>query len=190
MSSGTADDGRVEIGIALDGTGRLGQPAAVTAVAAAADQLGYGSVWCIGPWAATLVGAVAAASSRVRIGIETRDATPCASPAPSRVIGSWSSDRLPPGSLPSGSAAPSVRLDARAAAIADATAARRARTSGVAEVVIPLSTTRTDDGAGRLRRARELVEESPHRLPTGSRDRPERSRGAARPRQALRDAER
>jgi hypothetical protein len=165
MSSGTADDGRVEIGIALDGTGRLGQPAAVTAVAAAADQLGYGSVWCIGPWAATLVGAVAAASSRVRIGIETRDAHAV------RIARSIAGDRLvvvdllPPWFAPaSGSAGTGLmRLDARAAAIADATAGlAAARTSGVAEVVIRLiDDPGTDEALAAYAELGELVEGSP-----------------------------
>ena len=60
----------MELGIAIDGEGQLGRPAAVTAIAQAADRLGYGSVWCLGPWAATLVGAVAVVTSRVRIGVE------------------------------------------------------------------------------------------------------------------------
>jgi hypothetical protein len=60
----------MQIGIALDGTGRLGQPAAVTTLAHAADGLSYGSIWCLGPWAAALVGSVAVVTTRVRIGLE------------------------------------------------------------------------------------------------------------------------
>ena len=155
----------MEIGIALDGTGQLGQPAAVTAVAAAADQLGYGSVWCIGPWAATLVGAVVAASSRVRIGIETRDADAVRT---ARLIGGDRLvvvDRLPPWFAPaSGSAGTGlVRLDARAAAIADATVElARARTWGAAEVVVRLiDDPGTDEALAAYAVLAELVEESP-----------------------------
>ena len=60
----------MRLGIALDGEGRLGRPAAVTALARAADRLDYGSVWCLGPWAAALAGAVAAVTDRVQVGIE------------------------------------------------------------------------------------------------------------------------
>ena len=60
----------MQIGIALDGTGTLGQPAAVTTLAHAADGLGYGSIWCLGPWAPALVGSVAVVTTRVRIGLE------------------------------------------------------------------------------------------------------------------------
>ena len=60
----------MQIGIALDGTGPLGQPAAVTTLAHAADDLGYGSIWCLGPWAPALVGSVAVVTTRVRIGLE------------------------------------------------------------------------------------------------------------------------
>lgn len=60
----------MDLGIALDGEGRLGRPGAVAALARAADRLDYGSVWCIGPWSAPLAAAVAAVTARVRIGIE------------------------------------------------------------------------------------------------------------------------
>jgi hypothetical protein len=155
----------MEIGIALDGTGRLGQPAAVTAVAAAADQLGYGSVWCIGPWAATLVGAVVAASSRVRIGIETRDAHAVRT---ARLLGGDRLvvvDRLPAWFAPARDRAGSglVRLDARAGAITDATVElAAARASGVAEVVVRLiDDPGTDEALAAYAELGELVEGSP-----------------------------
>jgi len=61
----------MQLGIVLDGAGRLGQPAAVTALARAADELGYRSIWCLGPWATTLVGAVAVVTTRVQLGLES-----------------------------------------------------------------------------------------------------------------------
>lgn len=65
----------MDISIALDGHGRLGHPGAVGALARAADRLDYRSVWCLGPWATTLAGAVAAVTTRVRIGLEARPST-------------------------------------------------------------------------------------------------------------------
>ena len=136
----------MDLGIALDGNGRLGQPAAVTALAGAADLLGYGSVWCIGPWAATLVGAVVAVSGRVRIGIETHDPGTISA---ARAVGG---DRLvvverlplwfrPVGetsTLPSGP----VRIDAPARAIGEVSAGIvQACRLGISEVVVRL----TDD---------------------------------------------
>ena len=135
----------MELGIALDGTGRLGSPAAMTAVATAADRLGYGSVWCIGPWAPTLLGALAVASSRVRIGIEARG------DGARRVVG-WVGgdrltvvDRLPLWSPPSPDAplrhlpAGPVRLDASTANLASAIdELDNARRSGASEVVVLL----------------------------------------------------
>ncbi|OWY62557.1 hypothetical protein B7486_57765, partial [cyanobacterium TDX16] len=69
-SSGREQRREMRLGIALDGEGRLGRPAAVTAVARAADRLDYRSVWCLGPWAASLAGAVAAVTVGVRIGLD------------------------------------------------------------------------------------------------------------------------
>ena len=155
----------MEIGIALDGTGRLGQPAAVTAVAGAADQLGYGSVWCVGPWAATLVGAVVAASGRVRIGIETRDVNAVRT---ARLLGGDRLvvvDRLPAWFAPASDRAATglVRLDVRAGAIADATVElAAARTWGVAEVVVRLiDDPGTDEALAAYAELGELVEGSP-----------------------------
>lgn len=82
----------MDFGIALDGEGQLGRPSAVTAIARAADRLDYSSVWCIGPWATTLAGAVAAVTTRVRIGL----AEPPIDHAIGRAI---SSDRLVLGGL-------------------------------------------------------------------------------------------
>jgi hypothetical protein len=82
----------MDFGIALDGEGQLGRPAAVTAIASAADRLDYRSIWCIGPWALTLAGAVAAVTTRVRIGI----ADPPTDDAIGRAI---SGDRLVLGGL-------------------------------------------------------------------------------------------
>lgn len=65
-----AHRGGMQIGIALDGTGPLGRPAAVTTLGHAADGLGYGSIWCLGPWSRALVGSVAMVTTRVRIGLE------------------------------------------------------------------------------------------------------------------------
>jgi hypothetical protein len=64
----------MQIGIAIDGTGSLGRPAAVTTLGRAADSLGYGSIWCLGPWAQALVGSVALVTTRVRIGLEAPSA--------------------------------------------------------------------------------------------------------------------
>ena len=60
----------MDIGIALDGEGRLGQLAVVTTLVQAADRLGYGSVWCIGPQAGALAVVAASSTRRVRIGLE------------------------------------------------------------------------------------------------------------------------
>lgn len=135
----------MELGIALDGSGRLGQPAAVTAVAGAADQLGYGSVWCIGPWAATLVGAVAAVTTRVRIGIESLD------PEAVRTARSIGGDRVvaverlqgwyqpTDGRTPGTPRSGPVRIDVHAGSVADATAQiTAAKQLGVIEVVVHL----------------------------------------------------
>lgn len=126
----------MELGIAIDGEGRLGRPAAVTALARAADRLGYGAVWCTGPWASALVGAVAVVTHRVRIGLEAStgyDIGPARAAAGGRLVVAerllyWS-DAASGGSV--------VRLDVAAAtagtAAADLQAAARA---GVSQVVV------------------------------------------------------
>jgi hypothetical protein len=71
----------MQIGISASTTGRLARPAALRAVAAAAEQLGYASIW-VGPDPASagtegvdldpiaVLGAVAAATTTVRIGAD------------------------------------------------------------------------------------------------------------------------
>jgi hypothetical protein len=154
----------VDLGIALDGNGRLGQPAAVTAVAGAADLLGYGSVWCIGPWAATLVGAVVAVSGRVRIGVETHD--PEAARAARTIAGErlLVVDRLPmwvsPVSAASTTPTGPVRIDAPARTIAQvAEELDAARRLGVTEVVVRLTDDPgIDDALAAYAELAELVE--------------------------------
>ena len=156
----------MDLGIALDGNGRLGQPAAVTALAGAADLLGYGSVWCIGPWATTLVGAVVAVSGQVRVGIESND------PDMIRAARTVAGDRLvvverlpcwfhlgdelaaiPPGP---------VRIDASASAVDEAKGEiAAARRSGVTEVVVRLiDDPGTDEALAAYAELGELVEGS------------------------------
>jgi hypothetical protein len=137
----------MKIGIALDGTGPLGQPAAVTTLAHAADGLGYGSIWCLGPWATALVGSVAVVTTRVRIGLEApSDADLAAAQA---VCGErlvvverlpiWSSGGRPQHDE---AGLRVVRIEASAAHVAGiADAIRRAASDGFEEVVVHLRDT-------------------------------------------------
>ena len=128
----------MDLGIAIDGDGRLGRPAAVTALARAADGLGYGAVWCTGPWASALVGAVAAVTHRVRIGVEAPsgdDLVLARAAAGDRLV---VADRLPCWSQAAARGA-IVRLDVATAAAGSAAADLRAAAhAGVAEVVVRL----------------------------------------------------
>lgn len=128
----------MDLGIAIDGDGRLGRPAAVTALARAADGLGYGAVWCTGPWASVLVGAVAAVTQRVRIGVEAPsgdDLVLARAAAGDRLV---VADRLPYWSETAARGA-TVRLDVTTAAAGSAAADLRAAAhAGVAEVVVRL----------------------------------------------------
>lgn len=141
----------MDFGIALDGQGQLGRPAAVTAIASAADRLDYSSVWCLGPWSTTLAGAVVAVTTRVRIGI----ADPPTDGATGHAI---SSDRLVLGGLerwpvrPPGPCAAdrpvSVLLDVPLDAVARAGQAVDAiRALGVGELVVRLGGDADVDGA-------------------------------------------
>ena len=140
----------MDIRIALDGDGRLGRPGAVSAVAQAADRLDYGSVWCLGPWATTLAGAVAAVTTSIRIGVEPRSIEGLADPeslAPGRLLVA----ELPPIWLTSSAVAPAcgrVRVDLDPATMsAAAELLRVARRLGVDEVVVHLVEDPTLDGA-------------------------------------------
>ena len=137
----------MDLGIAIDGEGQLGRPSAVTALARAADGLGYGAVWCSGPWASALVGAVAVVTRRVRIGLEaprSTDLEPARAAAGGRLV---VADRLPPWT-PAASRGATVRLDVRAAAAGEAAATlREAARAGVAEVVVRLVDDPGLDGA-------------------------------------------
>lgn len=134
----------MELGIALDGEGRLGRPGAVSALARAADQLDYGSVWCLGPWAVTLAGAVAAVTTRVRIGVEQRprdQADGFGAIAPGRLIVGELLPWAPRAGFPAHGASGSspLRLDVRSdqldVAVRDLSAAK---TLGVVEIVVRL----------------------------------------------------
>lgn len=141
-SSDIPHDRDVDLGIALDGEGRLGRPEAVTAVARAADLLDYGTIWCIGPWAMALAGAVAAVTVRVRIGFEppTGDPSPLSTAADRLVVAELAP--WPPGRIPVQAGAPTpapVRLDVRASEALDARDdLRSAAGLGVPEVVVRL----------------------------------------------------
>ncbi len=135
----------MEIGIALDGEGRLGQPAAVVSVARAADRLGYGSVWCIGPWAAGLVGAVAAVTTRVRIGIEVADPAGdealavARAAAGTRLVAVDRLPRWPPGSTVDPSVPTPYRVDVGPGGLDGAIGLlEEAASAGVPEIVVRL----------------------------------------------------
>ena len=159
--------GGMQIGIALDGTGPLGRPAAVTTLGHAADNLGYGSIWCLGPWARALVGSVAMVTTRVRIGLEApseEDHSAAMSLCGDRLV---VVERLPTWS-PSGRA-PSdesdlrvVRVEAPATHVAGiADAVRRAGIDGFQEVVVHLLDTvdiGLDDALAAYAELGELIE--------------------------------
>ena len=139
VSSAHGDRGGVDIGIALDGDGHLGRPGAVSALAQAADRLDYGSIWCLGPWATTLAGAVAAVTTRIRIGVEPRSIEGLAlaeTVAPGRLVVA----ELPPIWVTSSTETPiggTVRVDLEAGQMADvAEVLTLARRLSVDEVVV------------------------------------------------------
>lgn len=151
----------MDLGIAIDGEGQLGRPSAVTALARAADALGYGAVWCIGPWGSALVGAVAIVTRRVRIGLEAplgADVESARTSAGGRLV---VADRLPHWSAAATSGSV-VRLDVVTAAAASAAPdLRAAARAGVAEVVVRLvDDPNLDDALAAYAELGELVEAS------------------------------